>query len=54
MCFCIFVMVLLMVFILGLFVLLGVNSFNWGLDFIGGMLIEVGYEDVVNLEGICV
>jgi len=31
---------------------LGVNSLNWGLDFTGGTLIEVGYEDAANLEGI--
>ncbi|MEC7632745.1 MAG: protein translocase subunit SecF, partial [Pseudomonadota bacterium] len=30
----------------------GVNSLNWGLDFTGGTLIEVGYEDAANLEGI--
>ncbi|MEC7529683.1 MAG: protein translocase subunit SecF, partial [Pseudomonadota bacterium] len=34
------------------FVSLGVNSLNWGLDFTGGTLIEVGYEDAANLEGI--
>jgi preprotein translocase subunit SecF len=31
---------------------LGVNSLNWGLDFTGGTLIEVGYEDSANLESI--
>jgi len=45
-------MVLSMVLILGSFVSLGVNSLNWGLDFTGGTLIEVGYEDAANLEGI--
>lgn len=53
MCFCFFVMVLFIFFIFGLFVFLGVNSFNWGFDFMGGILIEVGYEDVVNLSDIC-
>jgi len=38
--------------ILGSFVSLGVNSLNWGLDFTGGTLIEVGYEDAANLESI--
>ncbi|MFD3349741.1 protein translocase subunit SecF [Alteromonas macleodii] len=45
-------MVLSTVLILGSFVSLGVNSLNWGLDFTGGTLIEVGYEDAANLEGI--
>jgi len=38
--------------ILGSFVSLGVNSLNWGLDFTGGTLIEVGYEDAANLGNI--
>ena len=45
-------MVVSTVLILGSFVSLGVNSLNWGLDFTGGTLIEVGYEDAANLEGI--
>ncbi|KHT54069.1 preprotein translocase subunit SecF [Alteromonas marina] len=45
-------MVLSTVLILGSFVSLGVNSLNWGLDFTGGTLIEVGYEDAANLEAI--
>jgi len=45
-------MVLSTVLILGSFVSLGVNSLNWGLDFTGGTLIEVGYEDAANSEGI--
>ncbi|AXT39681.1 protein translocase subunit SecF [Alteromonas sp. BL110] len=45
-------MVLSTILILGSFVSLGVNSLNWGLDFTGGTLIEVGYEDAANLEGI--
>ncbi|MEQ3638423.1 MAG: protein translocase subunit SecF [Alteromonas sp.] len=45
-------MVLSTVLILGSFVSLGVNSLNWGLDFTGGTLIEVGYEDSANLESI--
>lgn len=44
--------VLSSVLILGSFVSLGVNSLNWGLDFTGGTLIEVGYEDAANLQNI--
>ncbi|BFT29659.1 protein translocase subunit SecF [Alteromonas sp. D210916BOD_24] len=45
-------MVLSTILILGSFVSLAVNSLNWGLDFTGGTLIEVGYEDAANLEAI--
>ena len=45
-------MVLSAVLILGSIVSLGVNSLNWGLDFTGGTLIEVGFEDAANLEAI--
>ncbi len=45
-------MVLSTVLILGSLVSLGVNSLNWGLDFTGGTLIEVGYEDAADLEAI--
>lgn len=45
-------MVLSTILILGSFVSLGVNSLNWGLDFTGGTLIEVGYEDAANLSDI--
>ncbi|NDV91443.1 protein translocase subunit SecF [Alteromonas sp. 345S023] len=45
-------MVLSTILILGSFVSLGVNSLNWGLDFTGGTLIEVGYEDAANLGDI--
>lgn len=45
-------MVLSTILILGSFVSLGVNSLNWGLDFTGGTLIEVGYEDAANLASI--
>jgi preprotein translocase subunit SecF len=45
-------MVLSTMLILGSIVSLGVNSLNWGLDFTGGTLIEVGYEDAANLEAI--
>ncbi|MFQ3250906.1 protein translocase subunit SecF [Glaciecola sp.] len=31
---------------------LAVNQLNWGLDFTGGTLIEVGYEQPANLEAI--
>lgn len=45
-------MVLSTLLILGSIVSLGVNNLNWGLDFTGGTLIEVGYEDSANLESI--
>lgn len=45
-------MVLSTILILGSFVSLGMNSLNWGLDFTGGTLIEVGYPDSANLEAI--
>lgn len=45
-------MVLSTILILGSFVSLGMNSLNWGLDFTGGTLIEVGYPDSANLESI--
>ncbi len=45
-------MVLSTLLILGSFVSLGVNSLNWGLDFTGGTLIEVGYEDAADLQRI--
>ncbi|AUC89073.1 protein translocase subunit SecF [Alteromonas sp. MB-3u-76] len=45
-------MVLSTLLILGSIVSLGVNSLNWGLDFTGGTLIEVGYEGSANLESI--
>lgn len=45
-------MVLSTLLIIGSFVSLGVNSLNWGLDFTGGTLIEVGYEDSADLEAI--
>jgi len=35
--------------ILGSFVSLFTNSLNWGLDFTGGTLVEVGYEGPANL-----
>lgn len=36
--------------ILGSIVSLATNSLNWGLDFTGGTLIEVGYEEAADLE----
>ena len=45
-------MVLSTVLILGSLVSLGMNSLNWGLDFTGGTLIEVGYEESADLEKI--
>lgn len=38
--------------IIGSIVSLGVNQLNWGLDFTGGTLIEVGYEQSADLESI--
>jgi len=38
--------------IIGSIVSLGVNQLNWGLDFTGGTLIEVGYEQAADLESI--
>lgn len=45
-------MVLSTLLIIGSIVSLGVNQLNWGLDFTGGTLIEVGYEQPANLEAI--
>ncbi len=45
-------MVLSTLLILGSLVSLGVNKLNWGLDFTGGTLIEVGYPEAANLESI--
>ncbi|MDO6474938.1 protein translocase subunit SecF [Alteromonas sp. 1_MG-2023] len=45
-------MILSTVLILGSLVSLGMNSLNWGLDFTGGTLIEVGYEESADLEKI--
>ena len=45
-------MVLSTLLILGSIVSLGVNQLNWGLDFTGGTLIEVGYPESANLENI--
>lgn len=38
--------------IIGSIVSLAVNQLNWGLDFTGGTLIEVGYEQSADLEAI--
>ncbi len=45
-------MIMSTVLILGSLVSLGMNSLNWGLDFTGGTLIEVGYEESADLEKI--
>ena len=45
-------MVLSTLLIIGSIVSLGVNQLNWGLDFTGGTLIEVGYEKAADLEAI--
>ncbi|MCW8091325.1 protein translocase subunit SecF [Alteromonas sp. ASW11-130] len=38
--------------IVGSLTSLAINSLNWGLDFTGGTLIQVGYEQSADLEGI--
>lgn len=38
--------------VIGSIVSLGVNQLNWGLDFTGGTLIEVGYEQSADLEAV--
>jgi preprotein translocase subunit SecF len=45
-------MLLSTILIIGSIVSLGVNQLNWGLDFTGGTLIEVGYEQSADLEAI--
>ncbi|RDV29262.1 protein translocase subunit SecF [Alteromonas aestuariivivens] len=45
-------LVLSTVLMLGSLVSLGVNKLNWGLDFTGGTLIEVGYAQPANLSEI--
>ncbi len=45
-------MVFSAVLMIGSIVSLAVNQLNWGLDFTGGTLIEVGYEDAADLTQI--
>lgn len=45
-------MVLSTLLILGSITSLAINQLNWGLDFTGGTLIEVGYKEAANLEAI--
>ncbi len=45
-----FAFIFSMVIILGSFASLATNKLNWGLDFTGGTLIEVGFEEPANLE----
>ena len=45
-------LVLSTILILGSLVSLATNQLNWGLDFTGGTLIEVGYEQGADLEQI--
>lgn len=45
-------MIISTVLIIASIVSLGINQLNWGLDFTGGTLIEVGYEKPANLEAI--
>lgn len=40
------------ILVIGSIVSLGVNQLNWGLDFTGGTLIEVGYEQSADLEAV--
>lgn len=36
-----------------LIVIIGVCGFNWGFDFIGGMVIEIIFEKLVDLDQMC-
>ena len=45
-------MVLSTILIIGSIVALSVNNLNWGLDFTGGTLIEVGYAEAADLSKI--
>ncbi len=45
-------LVLSTILILGSIASLAINSLNWGLDFTGGTLIQVGYEQPADLEAI--
>ena len=45
-------MILSTILIIGSLVSLGMNGLNWGLDFTGGTLIEVGYEKPAHLDNI--
>ncbi len=45
-------LVLSAILLIGSVVSLAVNQLNWGLDFTGGTLIEVGYPEAANLESI--
>ena len=40
------------VLLIGSMISLGLNGLNWGLDFTGGTLIEVGYEQPAQLDAI--
>lgn len=45
-------MVLSTLLIIGSITSLAINQLNWGLDFTGGTLIEVGYKEAADLEAI--
>lgn len=45
-------LVLSAVLLIGSFVSLAINQLNWGLDFTGGTLIEVGYNEPAKLDEI--
>ena len=45
-------MILSTIMVIGSIIALSVNKLNWGLDFTGGTLIEVGYEQTADLSSI--
>ena len=45
-------MILSTLLIIGSITSLAINQLNWGLDFTGGTLIEVGYKEAADLEAI--
>lgn len=45
-------MILSGILLIGSIVSLSVNQLNWGLDFTGGTLIEIGYDEPANLDAI--
>lgn len=54
MCWCYVVMVVIIVVFLVLVVIIGIKGFNYVLDFIGGILIEVCFDKVVDVEQVCI
>lgn len=39
--------------LIAVIVIMGVCGFNWGLDFIGGMVIEIMFEKLVEIDVMC-